>query len=154
MTDEMFFSKDMKALRRGKRVARRTGTCRPCLIEVEGSPHFSYHGVVMDISPYGMRIRMMDVLPMNGRVLIQLMRDDDYTIPLAHPVCMEVVRENPLSDGVLDYGLQRIVEPIKPLLKPRNLPAAMTPRKAVKRRRFSAFDDLVRDWENTRRGNR
>ena len=154
MTDEMFFSKDMKALRRGKRVARRTGTCRPCLIELEGFIGSAYHGVVMDISPYGMRIRMMDVLPMHNRVLIQLMRDDDFTIPLAHPVSMEVVREIPLNEGVIDYGLQRVIDPIKPSPKPRILPVAASPRKVVKRQRLYAFDDLVRDWENTRRGNR
>ena len=154
MADEMFFTKDMKALRRGKRVARRTGTCRPCLICLANTPQQAYHAVVMDISPYGMRVRMMDVLPLNSRVEIQLMRDDDFSIPLANPVTLEVVREILLEDGVVDYGLRRVLEKIKPLPKFRPLLITTSPRKTVKRRRRYAFDDLVQDWENTRRGNR
>ena len=154
MADEMFFTKDMKALRRGKRVARRTGTCRPCLVWLTNTSPLSYHAVVMDISPYGMRVRMMDVLPLNSRVEIQLMRDDDFLIPLSNPVSMEVVREIMREEGVVDYGLQRVLEQIKPSPKMRPLPITSSQRKVVKRQRLYAFDDLVRDWENTRRGNR
>lgn len=106
MSDEMFFSSDAKSLRRGKRVAKRTETCRPCIVYPKDAPDMRLEGVVMDINPYGMRIRMLEPLPEGSEVSIQLMRDDQFEVPLAPPVTGSIVRAEQESDGLMDHGVK------------------------------------------------
>lgn len=154
MPDQMFFSNDRKSLRRGKRIASRTSTCRPCLVWYEQDEKQVFHAVVMDISPYGFRLRMMDELAVYARVRVQLMRDEDFTVPLAAPILAEVVREVPSDEGVRDYGVKRIVEKIRPIIRVKQQGLTSTPRPQTKGRRLYAFDDVVNDWERQRKGRR
>jgi hypothetical protein len=106
MPDEMFFSTRTRSLRRGKRVAPRTQTCRPCMIWSKEAPDLSFHGVIMDITAYGMLVRMMDSLPPGTVVMVQLMRDEEFTEPLAKPLQAMVVRNQLQDDGFVDHGMQ------------------------------------------------
>lgn len=128
MADEMFFSPDSKSLRRGKRVAPRTETCRPCLVWPEDAPDMHLRGVILDMNAYGMLIRMMESLPPGMRVQVQLMRDDEFQEPLTKPVTTMVVRNIPQEDGFVEHGVQVIQDKIgrqeskpfrRPLRKPR-----------------------------------
>ena len=111
--DEMFFSADSRSLRRGKRVAPRTETCRPCLVWPADAPDINFRGVVMDINAYGMLVRTMDSLPPGTHVMVQLMRDDAFQEPLAKPVPAMVVRNILQDDGFVDHGLQIKQESIR-----------------------------------------
>ena len=112
MADDMFFTDDMRALRRGKRIAPRTETCRPCLVWAKDDPDSKFFGVVMDINPYGMRIRMMDEIGPGTAVVVQLMRDEDYEVPLARPIDATVVRIQPAKEDLTDHGVQLLREEI------------------------------------------
>jgi len=138
MPDEMFFSADEKCLRRGQRSSPRTDTCRPCWVWLKDSPERRLRGVVMDLSPHGMRVRMIEVLPTETPVVIQLMRDDEYRIALSVPQEGRVVRYESGSAGLTDHGIEltreaiRRPEPqparirLKPTLPPPNHPRMHT----------------------------
>jgi hypothetical protein len=127
MPDEMFFSPDSKSLRRGKRVAPRTETCRPCLVWPEDAPDMHLRGVILDMNAYGMLVRMLESLPPGIRIQVQLMRDDEFREPLTKPVSGMVVRNILQGDGFVEHGIQVIQEKIrrqksKPLRKPLRRP--------------------------------
>lgn len=105
MSDDMFFSSDSRSLRRGKRIAQRTPTCRPCLVWPADAPEIAVQGVVLDMNPYGMLIRMLEVLPPPTVVRVQLMRDDTFDQPLAAPLEGRVVRHAGGEGVFLDHGI-------------------------------------------------
>jgi hypothetical protein len=106
MGDDMFFSTDARSLRRGRRIARRTPTCRPCLVWPTDAPEMQFRGVVLDINPYGMLVRMMEPIPQGTDVWVQLMRDEQFAEALSRPVAACVVRHSPSSGLFLDHGLR------------------------------------------------
>jgi hypothetical protein len=106
MADEMFFSPDSRSLRRGKRVARRTVTCRPCILWPVDLPEIRMQGVVLDINPYGMLVRMLEPVPVGTRLQIQLMRDDQFQEPLSVPVEGKVVRHAAAEGVFTDHGIR------------------------------------------------
>jgi hypothetical protein len=126
MSDEMFFSADERSLRRGRRIARRTPTCRACLVWPADAPDMRLQGVVMDINPFGMLIRLLEPLPMDTEACIQLMRDEDFENPLAKPLEGAVVRSIPTSDGFTDIGVR---------IKLREIPRAESRPIRIERRR-------------------
>ncbi|HNR36327.1 MAG TPA: PilZ domain-containing protein [Candidatus Hydrogenedentes bacterium] len=129
MADDMFFTRDGRALRRGRRVAPRTETCRPCLLWQAEDPETVYPGVVMDMSPYGMRVRMIEALPQGATVTVQMMRDEEYTVPLSDPVEAHVARVQPDETGFMDHGV-RILQKVarrkegRRVRPPTDIPAA------------------------------
>lgn len=112
MADEMFFSKDEKSLIRGSRTDSRTETCRPCVIEMNDAPGAELHGVVLDVTPRGMLIRMLQPIPLNTAVTIQLMRDEQFQKKLSTPHEGTIVRIEETADGFYDHGLQLLKEAI------------------------------------------
>ena len=106
MPDDMFFSPDKKSLRRGKRIEARTHTARPCLLWPKDAPEIQLQGVVVNINPYGMLIRMVDSVPPGTEVIIQLMRDEDFADALAEPVEGKVVRNTSQTGGYTDHGVK------------------------------------------------
>ncbi len=104
--DDMFFSPDERSLRRGRRVARRTPTCRPCVVWTADEPELRFHGVVLDVSPYGMLIRMLEPVPPETPVLIQLMRDDQFQRPLSAPVSGRIIRHAGAVGEFTDHGVR------------------------------------------------
>jgi len=108
MADDMFFTNDRRSLRRGKRVSKRTETCRPCMVWLKEAPEIQYLGVVLDVNPYGMRIRMMDLVPSGGQVIVQMMRDEEFKVPLARPIEATIVRHQEDVAGMVDHGVRII----------------------------------------------
>ena len=112
MADDMFFAKDDQSLRRGKRVAKRTDTCRPCLLSLQDEGAAEYQGVVMDMTPYGMLIRIMGDVPMGAKVNIQLMRDETFTTPFSAAHEGAVMRQSAVPGGFTDLGIKLIIRAI------------------------------------------
>ncbi|HIJ64387.1 MAG TPA: hypothetical protein HPP77_00445 [Candidatus Hydrogenedentes bacterium] len=110
MADEMFFTEDERSLRRGKRRAPRTETCRPCLVWPIDAPDRQCQAVAMDMNPHGMLVRMLEVIPVDTEVSIQLMRDENFREPLAAPARGKIVRTTDAAGGFTDHGIQ-LVQP-------------------------------------------
>lgn len=113
MSDEMFFSKDEKSLIRGKRIAARTETCRPCTLTTIGPESETLKGVIMDMNPFGMLIRTLDAIPLGTDISIQMMRDDEFSKSLSTPREALVVRRERLSDGFTDLGVRIVNKQIQ-----------------------------------------
>jgi hypothetical protein len=151
MPDDMFFVSDRRSLRRGRRVAKRTETCRPCLVWLKDEPEDRHYGVALDISPHGMRIRMMDALPEAAVVMVQMMRDEEFTLPLTEPIEGIVARSTPEPTGFIDHGIRLAREMLK-RVEPRPVPAA-TPLAARGRQpRMYTLDITVGDRRRGRAG--
>lgn len=106
MPDEMFFSKDERSLRRGKRVAQRTATCRPCLIKPKDRSAEAIEGVVLDITPFGLLVRAVEPIPRETHVSIQLMRDDTFQEPFSKLLEGTVVRHERGVGAFVDHGIR------------------------------------------------
>ncbi len=112
MADEMYFSNNERALLRGKRRLKRTETCRPCLVHVQ-SDDTPIEGVVLDVTPYGMMVRMIDTLSLGTKVRLQLMRDDNFREPLGAEKQGEIVRHDPAAPpGFTDHGVRMVVSTV------------------------------------------
>ena len=115
MADEMFFTKGDKALRRGNRIHPRTDTCRPCMVRLRSAPSMELEGVIMDVSPKGMRVRMIEALPLGTEITVQLMRDESFTTPFSMAHNAVVMRHIPGTAGFTDHGIKLQLMPIKKL---------------------------------------
>ncbi len=142
MADDMFLSNDKKSLRRGRRVAARTETCRPCLVQSQSAPELTFHGVVLDITPYGMMVRVMDPIADGTAVVVQLMRDDEFTVPLAEPREGKVVRVQEKPDGFFDLGVQLVREDVR---RPESPPIHIPKRRPMRypKSRMHTIDFIV-----------
>jgi hypothetical protein len=85
-----------------------------------------FQGVIMDLSPYGMLVRMLGLLPPGAEVRVQLMRDEEFRDPLADPLEGMVVRTVSHDEGFTDHGIQ-IVQ--KELPKSPPAPLGMQPKR-------------------------
>lgn len=130
MPDEMFLTEDGRALKRGKRIARRTEVARPCVVWLEDLPETRYDGLVLDITPYGMLLRMVETLPPGTPVCVQLLRDDPSQTPLAQPHVGVIVRTLP-GERFTRHGV-KLVHKELPKVEPRRVE---TPKAAPARRR-------------------
>lgn len=111
MSDEMYFSSDERALLRGKRRHVRTEVCRPCLVTASETGGEPLEGVILDVTPHGISVRMMDALPTGTQVTVQMMRDDNFRDPLGEPKHGEIVRsETDPGEGFTDHGV-RVTNP-------------------------------------------
>jgi len=132
MPDEMFFTEDEQSLRRGKRRAPRTVTCRPCLIWVRDAEDAKFQGVVMDVNPYGMLVRMFDILEQGTEIFVQLMRDEAFQEPLAPPTRGKVVRTSDAGNGFTDLGVQLEQRDIR---RPESKPVKFAPKPRLRYRK-------------------
>lgn len=106
-------SADHRSLRKGRRVAPRTEVCRPCLVWSDTAPEEKMQGVLLDLNPHGMRVRMLDSLPEGGAAFIQMMRDDDFEVPLSAPIRVNVVRVMSSFEGFIDHGVRVVLASIR-----------------------------------------
>lgn len=106
MADEMFFTNDNSSLRRGHRRASRTATFRPCHVWPVDQPERKLAGVVVDMTPFGLCIRMVEALAPGTRIAVQFMRDETFAAPMAAPIEGLVVRSARMGDGITDHGVQ------------------------------------------------
>ncbi len=151
MPDDMFFSADARSLRRGRRRAARTQICRPCLIWPSDAKDVTLQGVALDISPYGMRVRMVETLPPGTPVRVQLMRDEQFTQPFADPVHAVVVRIRDEGNQFTDHGIQIVREAIvHETAKPAEAPRQELPRGGQQQTRMHTIDLRVGDRRRAR----
>jgi hypothetical protein len=87
--------------------------CRPCLLWVEGREAYRLQGVMLDLNPHGMKIRMLEAMESGTLVVVQMMRDDQFEVPLSQPIRAEVVRAEVSTDGFVDLGVRVRLAPIK-----------------------------------------
>jgi len=130
--EEMVVSSDATAVRRGRRKAPRTEVCRPCLVWLPDNPDQTMQGVVMDLNPHGMRLRTLDALASGTAIVVQLMRDDEFQIPLSPPINLQVMRVEQGPDGLMDHGLK--IQHAKINAAP-SVPASRIPRPAARPQR-------------------
>jgi hypothetical protein len=104
--ETMIWSENQRSLVRGRRRAPRTDVCRPCLIWRKDRPEVKFEGVALDLNRYGLRIRMFDDLPAGVEILVQLMRDDEFQMPLGTPIQGKVVRADSIDSGLADHGVE------------------------------------------------
>ena len=72
-------------------------------------------------------VRMLQPIPLDSVLTIQLMRDDKYQKKLSTPHVGQVVRIEETRDGFYDHGLHLIKESIpKASERPVNIPAPRT----------------------------
>jgi hypothetical protein len=150
MQDDMFFVENKRSLRRGRRVAVRTATCRPCVLWPQDLPERRYNGVALDISPHGMKVRMMEALAEGLAIYVQMMRDDDFELPLTDPMEARVVRSELEPEGFLDYGIQ-IVRQKMNRKEPRPVPATRRVQAPSRPPRMYTVDIVVGEHGRARR---
>lgn len=144
----MFFSANERSLRRGRRISKRTETCRPCIVRGSADDPFEEHGVVLDVTPRGMLIRMMRPIPPGTEIIVQLMRDEDFRQPLAQPVPGTIVRHAGAAGGFVDHGVKLKVEQAQrkgPVVPPMRTPAPPVKRRTGKMHTIDyTVGDMVR----------
>lgn len=113
--EDMFVSKDTKSLQRGRRRVPRTEVCRPCLVWTSDHPEEALEGVILDLNPYGIRIRMLDEMPVGASLKVQMMRDEAYTTPLSPPIEVNVVRTAKDNEPFVDHGVRVVIKDIERL---------------------------------------
>ena len=109
----LVMSSDNRSMQRGRRRATRTEVCRPCLVWLPNDEHTKMEGVVLDLNPRGLRVRMLDEFAEGTRLMVQLMRDDEFQVPLSQPLSVLVVRTQTSPDGFYDHGTLLQVSKIK-----------------------------------------
>lgn len=109
----MVISADNRSMQRGRRRASRTEVCRPCLVWQPEAPEYRHEGVVLDLNPRGMRIRMLSTFEEGTRLTVQLMRDENFQVPLSQPLLINVVRVLESPDGFVDHGTMLEIAKIK-----------------------------------------
>ncbi|MFP4500157.1 MAG: hypothetical protein ACLFTT_04080 [Candidatus Hydrogenedentota bacterium] len=110
---EMVWSETQKSLHRGRRRAPRTEVFRPCLVWLQIAPQLKLQGVVMDLTPYGLRVRLIEHIPPGTAVAVQMMRDEEFAVPLSPPLEATIVRNEAVPEGLTDHGLRVEQKPIK-----------------------------------------
>lgn len=93
------------SLRKGKRATSRTQVCRPCLIWLVGSSQ-RHQGVVLDLNPRGMKIRALWPFSTGAAIVVQMMRDEEFQVPLSPPIEATVLRAAQVSGGFFDHGIK------------------------------------------------
>ncbi len=124
-TETMYMTADNRSLHRGRRVAPRTEVLRPCLMWREEQPGEQFQGVVLDLNPYGLRVRMIDSIPEGESVVLQMMRDDEFRVPLSPPIRGHVMRSESSSGGFVDHGIKVQLSKIKRVSE--QVPRRITP---------------------------
>jgi hypothetical protein len=132
--ERLVMSSDASALRKGRRGAPRTQVLRPALLWVPGQEERKLQCVVLDLNPQGMKLRSLELLAEGQRAIVQLMRDEEFTLPLSQPLNVEVVRISEDLPGFYDHGVRVIVAAIK---KPAPQQAIHIPRPIVPPRKPS-----------------
>ncbi|HOE67445.1 MAG TPA: PilZ domain-containing protein [Candidatus Hydrogenedentes bacterium] len=151
MPDEMFFSRDMRSLRRGRRRSRRNESFRPCHVWPADDPDRRAEGIVLDMSPHGMRIRMIEAMPEGSSVHVQLMRDESFQDPLAQILEGVVVRDVVHESGFIDHGVA-LAQPELPRQNAKPLRAALrrSPHAANSGGRMHTIDITLGDRNDRR----
>jgi hypothetical protein len=128
---EMVWSETQKSLHRGRRRSPRTEVFRPCLVWLKIAPELKLRGVVLDLNPHGLRVRLIERIPPGTPVVVQMMRDEDFEVPLSPPLEAKIMRNDEVLGGLRDHGLRIEQKPIKRAesARPVSLDRQRTPRR-------------------------
>jgi len=139
--EHLVLSADSRSLHRGRRRAPRTKVCRPCILWIEDTPEEVVQGVMLDLNPYGMRVRALQALPQGQEVMLQMMRDDSFSDPLSPPIRVEVVRCQDMQNGFMDHGVKTVIRDIRSAGPIRSAPLgpARAPRPSYRRMHTADF---------------
>ncbi len=96
-----------------RRIAPRIPSCRPCLIWKKETPDDKKKGVIMNLNRYGLRVRTFENFEVGQEIFIQMMKDEEYKVPLGIPIQNTIVYSTITPQGFIDYGLKRILEDIR-----------------------------------------
>ena len=110
--ENMVVSNDQRSLRRGRRATPRTEVCRPCLVWRQETPENKFQAVVLDLNPQGMRIRSLDPQQEGTDLIVQMMRDEEFLIPLSAPITVRVMRVAE-QEGFFDLGVRLVLNRIR-----------------------------------------
>lgn len=149
----MIWSPEFKSLRRGRRVAPRTEVCRPCLVWNVEIPDIKMAGVVLDLNPHGLRVRLVEEIALQTIVAVQMMRDEEFTIPLSPPINARVVRVSDGFGGLTDHGMQVVLQVIQRQER-RPVTIQRTKPRRFARTRMHTLDITVGDRDTGRYGRR
>ncbi len=95
-------------------------------------------GVMLDLNPYGMKVRMLDQLPEGMEVTLQMMRDEEFRVPLSPPIHARVMRVEDAGEGFFDHGLKVRIDAIKRVGQGRPVPIKkLRPSKRTPTRMYS-----------------
>ena len=148
----MFVAQTDASLRRGKRIAPRTEVCRPCLVWQESVADIRIQGVVLDLNPYGFRIRMLEEFEAGTHLIVQMMRDDEFRVPLSPPLEVPVMRIGRAVGGFVDHGIKIIRKKIK---KPQEFKRVEVRQPSSARRnpiRMHTAEETLEEFERRRTG--
>ena len=116
---------------------------------------FSSRAEAMNPSFFGIRhhgpgsaralLRALEALP-EGKAVVQLMRDEAFTMPLSQPLNVEVLRVAEDMPGFFDHGLKVVLTEIKksaaqPTI---SIPRPITPRRPILKAARPAIGNLKR----------
>ena len=116
--EDMFVAPDARSVHRGNRRAPRTEVFRPCLLRRSGDSGDSWEGIVLDLNRYGFRVRTFAPFAVEDVVTLQLMRDEEFKYPLSGLLYARIVRKTEAAGGLIDYGMELLVEPLSPSARP------------------------------------
>jgi len=111
--EHMVLTADSRSLHRGRRRTARTKVCRPCVVWFDEAPNDLIQGVMLDLNPYGMRVRTLRPLEQGSRARLQMMRDDSFTDPLSPPIRVEIIRCEGMNNGFVDHGVRTVIDEIR-----------------------------------------
>lgn len=145
--EDMFVAPDARSVHRGSRRAPRTEVFRPCLLRRTGdSGEESWEGIVLDLNRYGFRVRTFASLAVEDIITLQLMRDEEFKYPLSGLLNVRIVRKTEAAGGLIDYGMELIVEPLSPMARPaRGLRPQASPSRPRPAPRMHLADYLNKD---------
>jgi len=150
--EEMFTAANERSLCRGRRIAPRTEVCRPAVAWGKATPDKKVEGVMLDLNPYGMKLRMLHSFPPGTELMVQMMRDEGFTIPLSPPIEVRVVRTAKAMAGLTDHGIKVTLSKIRRSEEGR--PTPLTRAQALRRRptRMHTVDYTVGNRDPRRMG--
>lgn len=111
--EKMFLDISRQRIQRGRRIAPRTPTFRPCIIWKADTPDIKVEGVILDLNGYGMRIRSDAIFNRDDKLYVQMLKDKEYEVPLGEPILTTVVRFLRTPEGKMEYGVKRELQEIK-----------------------------------------
>ncbi|MCH7816690.1 MAG: hypothetical protein IIC60_09000 [Proteobacteria bacterium] len=76
-------------------------------------------GVLLDLNPYGMKLRMLDSIDEGTEVVVQMMRDDEFSVPLSQPIHGRVMRRETGFSGFIDHGIKVSIRAMPQAPQPR-----------------------------------
>ncbi len=110
MPDDMFFTKNDRALRKGRRRAKRASIRRRVEFCRVGDEERCFKGLMVNLAAYGALLVSEDSLPAGTLVSMTVVRDEADTTPLTR-IRGRVIRLEERKDGYVEMGVEFVRKP-------------------------------------------